>query len=334
MLKRGLVCLVILLGTMSMASQSVAEEITVYTARSLSLIKPVLTAYTKETGVKVKVVTGTAGELLSRIKSEGKETWADLLLTVDAGSLWLAERDGLLQPVHDKGIKKHIPSHFRDPDDMWFGISMRARTIVYSTERVKPSELSTYRDLASPKWKGRLCLRTSGKVYNKSLIAMLISRHGARKAERIVKGWVDNLAVVPFKRDSHVMSAIKAGTCDLGLINTYYFGRLQRRGKDNSIALFWANQKDSGTHVDISGAAVTRYAPNKAGAVKFLKWLTGRNAQSFYANGNMEYPVNPEVKAHKDVLAWGEFKHCSENLSVSGELRQQAEELIKRAGYR
>ncbi|HSD60621.1 MAG TPA: extracellular solute-binding protein, partial [Burkholderiales bacterium] len=202
------------------------QEVVVYSARIEQLIKPMFDAYTKETGIKVKFVTDKEGALRQRLKAEGANTPADILITVDAGNLWEAENEGLLQPVDSKVLAKNVPPHLKDPKNEWFGLSVRARTIVYNTQKVKPAELSTYEDLANPKWKGRLCLRTSKKVYNQSLVAMMIAEHGEAKTEQIVRGWVANLATSPFPDDTKAMEAVAAGQCDVTIVNTYYFGRL------------------------------------------------------------------------------------------------------------
>ncbi len=203
-----------------------ADEFVVYTARKEHLVKPLFEAYTKKTGVKIYYITDKAAALVQRMKAEGKNSPADLLITVDAGNLWQAANLGLLQPVDSDVLGLNVPAHLRDPGKTWFGLSVRARTLVYSTERVKPSALSTYEDLATQKWKGRLCLRTSKKVYNQSLVAMMIAEHGEKKTEGIVRGWVGNLAQKPFSNDTKVMKAVEAGLCDVGVVNTYYFGIL------------------------------------------------------------------------------------------------------------
>ncbi len=318
------------------AAQSFAKEVVVYSARKDHLIKPLFDAYKKETGVDVKYITGKATPLMQRLKSEGKNTPADLLLTVDAGNLWNAANEGLLQSVNSKVLDKKIPQHLRDGNNQWFGLSIRARTIVYSTDRVNPSELSTYEALGSNQWKGRLCLRTSKKVYNQSLVAMFISEYGEKKTEGIVKSWVGNLATDPFSNDTKVMEAIKAGQCDAGIVNTYYFGRLLKKDASTPLALFWPNQegKNQGVHVNVSGAGVTKYAKNKDEAIKLIEWLSSEKAQNLFADSNMEYPANPGVKPHASVAAWGEFKQNMINVNKAGELQKTAIMLMDRAGYR
>ena len=311
-----------------------ADEFVVYTARKEHLVKPLFEAYTKKTGVKINYITDKAAALVQRMKAEGKNSPADLLITVDAGNLWQAANLGLLQPVDSDILGLNVPAHLRDPGKTWFGLSVRARTLVYSTERVKPSALSTYEDLATQKWKGRLCLRTSKKVYNQSLVAMMIAEHGEKKTEGIVRGWVGNLAQMPFSNDTKVMKAVEAGLCDVGVVNTYYFGRLQKKNPDIKLAIFWPNQNGSGVHVNVSGAGVARHARHKEEAVRFLEWLSSAEAQSMFANANMEYPVNPKVEPHGFVRSWGEFKGNAINVSKAGALQADAIRLMDRAGYR
>ena len=311
-----------------------AGELVVYSARNEQLIKPMFDAYSAETGTAIKFITDKEGPLLERLKAEGKNTPADMLITVDAGNLWLAAKEGVLAKVNSKMLKANIPGHLRDPHDRWFGLSVRARTIVYSTARVKPADLSTYEALGDSKWKGRLCLRTSKKVYNQSLVAMLIARHGEPKTEKFVKSWVANLATDVFPDDTKLMEAILAGQCDVGIVNTYYFGRLEKKQPGLPLALYWPNQKDRGVHVNVSGAGITAHAPHRAEAVKFLEWLSSEKAQNLFADENLEYPANPKVKPAESVAAWGEFKHDTINVSKAGGLQSKAVMLMDRAGYK
>lgn len=316
------------------ATNTFAEELVIYSARNEQLIKPLFDAYTKETGTEISFITDKAGPLLQRLKSEKKNTRADLLITVDAGNLWHAAREGVLQPVESKILQANIPVHLRDPGNQWFGLSLRARTIVYSTERVKPADLSTYEELGAPQWKDRLLLRTSKKVYNQSLVAMLIAEHGEDGAEKVIRSWVANLAAKPFSNDTKVMQAILAGQGDVGIVNTYYFGRLLKKDPELKLALFWPNQKSTGVHVNISGAGVTRHAKHPEAAIKFLEWLSSEKAQNLFADVNMEYPVNQSVATHPDVAAWGDFKASKQNLAIAGQLQNSAIRLMDRADYR
>lgn len=320
---------------LALAGQHVAAEtVTVYSARNDQLVRPLFDAFTKETGIEVRTLTDKEGPLLEKLRAEDSNTPADLLLTVDAGNLWAAANAGLLQAVNSKQLQANIPAHLRDPQKQWFGLSVRARTMFYNTNKVQPEQLSTYEDLADPRWKGRLCLRTSKKVYNQSLVGMLMAEHGEAKTEQLVKGWVANLATAPFPDDTKLLEAIAAGQCDVGIANTYYFGRLVEKQKDLPLALFWANQKGKGVHVNISGAGVTRHAKNVKGAVRLLEWMSSSKAQNLVADINMEYPANPAVKADAVVASWGPFKQNAINVNKAGENQVAATKLMDRAGYK
>ncbi|MBF0273070.1 MAG: extracellular solute-binding protein [Magnetococcales bacterium] len=310
------------------------EALVIYSARKEHLLKPLLDIYRQKIGgVAIRYLTDGEGALLARLQAEGSATPADLLITVDAGNLWSAAEKGMLAPVDSPVLTANIPEPLRDPGNRWFGLSVRARTIVYSTERVKISELSTYEDLANLSWKGRLCLRSSEKIYNQSLVAMLIARLGEPATERMVRGWMANLAAPVFSNDTKLMEAMVAGRCDVGIVNTYYFGALQKDKPKTSLALFWANQQTSGTHINISGAGVTRHAKHPAAALKLLEWLSTPEAQGLFAELNMEYPANPQVKPHAFVATWGDFKGEALNVSLAGRFQADAVRLMDRAGY-
>ncbi|SMF59539.1 extracellular solute-binding protein [Pseudobacteriovorax antillogorgiicola] len=318
----------------SALAHAAKKEVVIYTARKEHLVKPLFEAYEKKTGVKITYITDKAGALMERIKGEGKRTKADLLFTVDAGNLWSAADQGILQGVASKTLESHIPAHLRDPENQWFGLSVRARTIAYSTKRVKPESLTNYEDLADPKWKGKLCLRTSKKVYNQSLVAMFIASHGEKKTEAIVKGWVSNLATKVFPNDTAVLEAIAAGQCDVGIVNSYYFARLESKDPKFPVKLFWPAKKDGGVHVNISGAGVTKHASNKAEAIKLMEWLSGAEAQKMFAELNFEFPVMANVPAADLVQKWGSYDPSLINVSKAGELQSKAVKLMDRAGYR
>lgn len=331
----------ILLGIMALLAEGLmpavataADEIVVYTARKEHLVKPLFDAYSEKTGVKIKYITDNAAPLLARLQAEGENSPADMLITVDAGNLWQAAEKGVLATVKSEILENNIPPHLRDSEGRWYGLSVRARTIVYATDRVKPGELSTYENLADPGWKGRLCLRTSKKVYNQSLVAMMMAENGEKETEAVVKGWVNNLATAPFSNDTKVMKAIAAGQCDVGIVNTYYYGSLMNKEKDLKLALFWPNQDDRGVHINISGAGVTTNAKNREQAIKLLEWLSTAEAQNIFASLNMEYPANPAVKADPTVVAWGEFKQDQLNVARAGELQASSVMLMDRAGYK
>jgi len=334
MKNRFLATLALILGMNSV----MAAEVVVYSARNEQLIKPLFDAYTKETGVTVKFITDKEGPLMARLKAEGRNSPADVFMTVDAGNLWQASEEGLLKAVDSKILKANIPAHLRDPGSEWFGLSVRARTLVYNPNKIKPGELTTYEDLSNPKWKGRLCLRTSKKVYNQSLVAMLIHEYGEEKTEDMMHGWVANLATSPFPDDTKAMEAVAAGLCDVTVVNTYYFGRLMEKKPTLPLAIFWPNQNmksaHAGVHVNISGAGVTRYSRNEKEAVKLLEWLSSGKAQNLYADVNLEYPANPLIKSDPSVAAWGHFKQNLINVAEAGRLQIKAVMLMDRAGYK
>lgn len=315
-------------------SAQAAEPVTVYSSRIENLIKPLFERFTAETGIPVRYIIDKEGPLMARLKAEGRNTRADMLMTVDAGNLWQAAEQGLLAEIQSPTLDKNIPEHLRDPEGRWYGLSVRARTIVYSVERVKPEQLSTYEALADPRWKGKLCLRTSKKVYNQSLVAMMIARLGEQKTEQIVRGWVANLAAPPFSDDTSLIKAIAAGQCDVGIVNTYYLGRMEQDDPALPVKLFWANQGEAGVHVNVSGAGVTRYASNAEGAQRLLEWLSAPEAQELFAGINLEFPANPAVPVAPLVQTWGKFKPDVINVSEAGRLQSQAVMLMDRAGYR
>lgn len=310
------------------------ERVVVYSSRAEHLIKPMFERYTDETGVEVVYTTDAEQPLIQKLKAEGERTPADLLMTVDAGNLWYAAKEGLLRPIDSPVLEEAIPERLQDPGNRWFALSVRARTIVYDTGKVDPSGLGGYAALAEPQWKGRLCLRTSKKVYNQSLVAMLIARHGVERTEEIVRGWVDNLATDVFPNDTRLMEAILAGQCEVGIVNSYYFGRLQReRGADIPLALYWPPAGTGGVHVNVSGAGVTAHAPRPEAGKALLEWLASGEAQSMFAALNLEYPANPAVEVDPLVAAWGEFEPSPMPVAEAGERQAEAVMLMDRAGY-
>ena len=314
------------------------QPLVIYSARNEQLLQPILDRYEKDTGAKATFLTDKEAALVERLAAEGESSPADVLITVDAGNLWQAAERGLLQPVESRVLVDNIPEHLRDPQGRWFGFSVRARTVVYAPARVRPEQLSTYEALADPAWKGRVCLRTSKKVYNQSLVAMLIAAHGEPAAEAIVRGWVANLAVPPFANDNEVMEAIAAGRCDVGLVNTYYYGRLRREKPELPLALYWPNQGAAapdlqGVHVNVSGAGIARHAPRAEAARKFLEWLSAGEAQRLFAAVNLEYPANRAIAPDPAVAAWGTFTPALINVARAGELQADAVRLMDRAGY-
>ncbi len=315
------------------AGEKDGKKVVVYSARTEELIKPAFDAFTKKTGIDVEFTTAKEAELFERLQAEGAKSPADMLITVDAGNLWLAGDAGLLQPTSSDVLDKNVPNNLRDPDNRWFSLTLRARPIHYSTERVKPGELSTYEALGDKKWKGRLGLRTSEKVYTKSLMASMIASMGVEKAEKIVEGWMANDPVI-FDSDTDMLEAIEAGQIDVAIANSYYLGRLIKEDADYPVTIFWPNQEDRGAHVNVSGAGITKHAPNKEGAVKLLEFLSGPVAQKSFGDLNLEYPVNESVKLHEILESWGEFKRDDLNVAELGKNQAEAVKMADRAGYR
>ena len=324
----------LLMGSVTQIQAASGDDITVYSSRKEHLIQPLFEQFTKQTGIEVNYLTGSGGDLIERLKLEGSNTPADMFMTVDAGDLWYAGTQNIFQSVNTETIKSNIPSYLRDPKGLWTGLSVRARTIVYSKERVNPSELSTYSNLASSNWNKKLCLRTSKKIYTKLLVASIIHNQGEEKASQVISGWVNNLAAVPNAKDSHVMNAIIAGQCDVGLVNTYYYGQLIEKTPDAPVKLFWANQETTGVHVNVSGAGVTKHASNPSGATQLLEWLSSAEAQAIYGSLNKEYPANQNIDSDEIVSSWGSFTQDKMNLSIAGILQADAVKLMQRLGYK
>jgi iron(III) transport system substrate-binding protein len=239
----------------------------------------------------------------------------------------------LLAKVDSPDLVANIPAHFRDPENRWFGLTARARTIMYNVDTVKPAELSTYEALSDPKWKGRICLRTSGYIYNQSMLATMIKRYGEARTEEIVRGWAVNQPVL-INGDTKILEAIAAGQCDVGITNHYYLARILAKNPTFPVAPFWANQATTGTHVNVSGAGVTAHAKNRANAIKLLEFLSSPEAQQMFADVSMEYPVNPQAGVNPVVAKWGKFKQDDVNVAAAGQFQAAATKLADRAGYR
>ena len=293
-----------------------------------------------ETGITVNVVNANADELIQKIDMEGEQSPADVLITVDAGRLVRAKDKGLLQPISSEILNSTIPAHLRDLDNNWFGLTKRARIIVYSKDRVKAEELSTYDALTDAKWNKKVLIRSSGSIYNQSLLAAMIANEGEEAAKKWARGMVKNFARDPKGNDRDQVKAILAAEGDLAVVNTYYIGKLLN-SKDaeevkagESVGLFFPDQDKKGTHINISGAAVTKYAPNKENAIKFIEFLIGKEAQEVFANSNYEYPVNTAVAVSKLLKSWGSFKEDTLSLSKLGENNKKAVIIFDEAGWK
>ncbi len=315
------------------ASSVWAEELTIYSTRKEQLLEPLIKAYEANSGNKVKVVYDSEGPLLEKLKREGNKSPADLLLVVDAGNLWRAADLGLLSPVKSELLDSNLSSSLKDPSNQWFGVTRRVRAIVYNPNKIKPSELSTYEDLADPKWKGKLCLRSSSKVYNQSLVAMLIERLGEEKTKSVVQGWVNNLGAKVFSDDTSLIKALENGPCQLGIVNSYYLGKVIKDNPKFPAKIFWPNQKTSGAHVNISGIGVTKSSKKKALAQKFIEWSVQPEAQTLLSEMNLEFPVVEKITLNPILKNFGTFKPDEMNLSVAGKRQKQAVMLMDAVGY-
>jgi iron(III) transport system substrate-binding protein len=313
-------------------------KVVVYTARKYQLVEDLFAEYTQTTGTPVRAVTDDAGPLIQRLRTEGANTPADLFITVDAGDLWFAADQGLLAPLQSATLAANIPANLRDPGDRWFGLAARARIIAHSTTAYAPerfaAEVEGYADLASPAWKGKLCLRSSKHVYNRSLVAALIARYGEPKAEEIVRGWVANLATEPFSSDTLLLEAIIAGQCAVGIVNHYYLGRMIAEKGAVPVAIRWPDQDGAGAHINISGAGLTAHAKNREAAVKLLEWLSTPEVQARFAGANQEYPANPQAQPSDIVRGFGVFKQDPIAVAEVGRLQPTAAKLMDRVGWR
>ncbi|GBU09917.1 putative binding protein component of ABC iron transporter [Gammaproteobacteria bacterium] len=317
-------------------SLSLAQEVQLYTSRSFQSLEPIITAYHKKTGVNIKVTTEKYADLLANLQSDNNI--ADIALVVDAGNLAQIAQLGLFQAYDSKALTQNIPSALRDPANLWFGLSIRARTIFYNPKTVKPEELSSYAALADISWKGKLCLRSPKSIYNKSLIATHIADIGEEHTQTMLKGWVANLADTPekgiFPNDTALLEAIATGQCDIGITNHYYYNRILEKNPDFPVKLFWANQATNGTHVNVLGAGILKNAKNVDAARLFLDWLSSNTGQEILAKSSFEYSINPAIAANPKVSILGEFKQNSLNLSNAWIYQDKAIEIMNNAGYK
>ncbi|HEY9878981.1 MAG TPA: Fe(3+) ABC transporter substrate-binding protein [Leptolyngbyaceae cyanobacterium] len=326
----------------SSSNQSTPQngEVNVYSSRHYDSDDVIYKRFTEETGIKVNLIEGDADELIERIKNEGANSPADVLVTVDAGRLWRAEEQGLFQPVDSEALTKAIPANLRHPEGLWFGMTQRARVVVYNKAAVQPSELTTYEALADPKWKGRVCIRSSGNVYNQSLLGSMVESDGAEKTEAWAKGLVANLAREPEGGDIDQIKAVAAGQCDVAIVNHYYWARLAKSDKPDdkaaaeATAVFFPNQGDRGTHVNISGAGIVVNAPHKENAVKFLEFLVTPEAQKIFADSNNEYPVLKGVEVDPVVAEMGNFKVDETNVAAYGRNNAEVVKIVDRSGWK
>lgn len=337
----SLVCATMVSAGIALSSASpaiaAADEVNVYSYRQPFLIEPMLDAFTKETGIDVRVVFAKKG-VIERLKAEGANSPADVLLTVDIGRLNDAIESEVVQSVESVAMTSSIPASFRDPDNRWFGLTSRARIIYASKDRVKPGEITSYEQLADPKWKGRICTRSGKHVYNVALFAAMIAHYGEAQAEAWLRGVKANLARKPQGNDRAQVKAIHEGECDLAIGNNYYYGKMldkeeQKPWAESVNLVFPSIGNGTGTHVNITGIALAKSAPNRANGVKLMEFLASDAAQALYAELNYEYPVNPAVPWSEKVESWGRFTPDTLSLTAIAELRGDAIKMVDRVDY-
>ena len=340
----GFLSLVLVVTTSSCINQnsqqaSNGQVVSIYSARHYDTDQALYENFTKKTGIEVKRLEGKDNELLERIKNEGNSPQADVLITVDAGRLWRAEQSNLLQPISSQKLNEEIPENLRHPDGLWFGLTKRVRLLVYNKAKVKPEELSTYEALAEPAWKGRVCVRSSNNIYNQSLLGSFIESKGQEITEKWAKGLVANLARPPQGGDVDQIKAVAAGQCDVAIVNHYYYVRLAQSKTDKNravaaqVGVFFPNQEDRGTHVNISGAGVVVNAPHKENAIAFMEYLTSPEAQKIFAEANNEYPAVLGVEPSPVLKEYGEFESDTINVSAYGRNNPEATKIADRAGW-
>jgi iron(III) transport system substrate-binding protein len=331
----------ILTAAAALAAGAQDNVLNLYTARHYQTDEALYDNFTKQTGIKVNRIEGGEDALFERLKSEGANSPADVFITVDIGRIWKAEQAGVFAPVRSKVLESRIPAQYRDPDGQWFGFSARARVIVVNKTLVKPGEIRNYEDLADPKWKGKVCVRSSGHPYQLSLMSAMIANLGEAKAQAWIKGLADNLARQPKGGDTDQLLAVASGECAVALSNQYYFVRLMRSTKPEDqqamerLQLVWPNQDNRGVSMNISGGGMLKHAPHKAAAVKFLEYLASDEAQAYFANGNNEWPVVPGVKFSNAALeSLGKFKADTVGIASVGKNQPLAQKMADIAGYR
>lgn len=317
-----------------------ANEINVYSHRHYDSDKLLMKKFEETSGIKVNVITAKAEELVSRLALEGANTPADVLLTSDIGNLYEATEKGLLQPIHSKILATNIPSHLRDKNNQWFGLTKRARVFVYNPAKINPAMLSDYLGLGNSVFKGKVITRTSANSYNKSLLASIIANHGEAKAQAFANALVVNFAREPKGNDRDQITAVASGEADIAIVNTYYLGLMHasKSAKDvdvaKSVKIFFPDQKGKGTHINISGAGVSKYAKHKENAQKFIEFLSSLEAQKIFAEANYEYPVHPKAKAAGVVASWGIFKEDTINLEEIGKNTKLAVGVATKANWK
>jgi len=318
-----------------------ADEVNIYTHRHYASDEILFKKFTAKTGIKVNVVQANADQIMKRLEEEGKYSPADVLLTVDVGRLYYAKEKGLLQAIKSKFLEEVIPSHLRDKEGYWYGVTKRARVLVYNVDTVNPKALSTYEALTDKKYKGAILTQSSSSIYNQSLLASIIAHLGEKKAKAWAKGVRENFARKPTGSDRDQMRALAAGMAKVAIVNTYYVGQLinsknfSDKAVSEMIGIFFPNQGESerGTHINISGAGVAKYAKHKANAIKFIEFLCSPEAQKVFTSINYEYPANKNVAPSKLLQSWGDFKEDSIDLSKLGQNNAKAVKIFNEVGW-
>ena len=333
----------IVAGVLTAASAFAQDNkvLNLYSSRHYQTDEALYSNFTKATGIKVNRIEAGEDALLERIRNEGERSPADVLVTVDAGRLWRAEQLGFFQPVKSAVLDARIPAAYREPGGLWYGFSLRARVIAYNKAKLKPADVPTYESLADPKWKGRICMRSSSNIYNLSLMGAMIDHLGEAKAEQWAQGVKDNLAREPKGGDSDQIKSVAAGECDVTVTNQYYYARLLRatvpadREAGERVGIVFPNQASWGTHVNISGAGVMKHAPNREAAIKFLEYLASDEAQRYFAEGNNEWPAVSGVSTDNPVLKrFGTFKQDALNVAVLGRNQPNSQKLYDRVAWK
>ena len=316
------------------------NEVNIYSARQEALIKPLLDKFSEKTAVKVNLVTGKGDALLTRLINEGENSPADILLTVDAGRLYRAQLANVLKPIDSASISSLVPDNLKSSDDMWVGLSIRARVIIYSKDRVSAENLNSYESLADEQWSGRICIRSSSNIYNQSMVAGMIAQNGLEKTEEWLQGFTANFARKPAGGDRDQIKAVAAGECDIAVANSYYLGHMlnspdaSQRSAAEKVSLFWPNQKDRGTHINISGAGITTSSKNTLNAEKLIAFLASDESQRWYAEKNNEFPIRENVEVSSILQSWGPFRADKINVTQLGEYNSEAIKAMDRAGWK
>ncbi|HCR98612.1 MAG: Fe(3+) ABC transporter substrate-binding protein [Halomonas sp.] len=324
----------------AVSSTALADAVNIYSARHYDSDEILYKAFTDETGIEVNVLEGDSDQLMERMQREGIASPADVMLTVDAGRLWRAEQDGLFQSVDSEVLSERLPESMRQPDNLWFGFSQRARVIFYNRDNFDPSQIESYEDLADPRFEGQLCIRSSNNIYNQSLLASMIEHHGEEGAEEWAQGVVNNLARNPEGGDTDQILGVASGECDLAVANHYYYVRMLHSDNESDreaarkVGVIFPNQNDRGTHVNVGGAGLVANAQNPENGIKFLEFLSSDGAQEIFAERNYEFPVVDGVKKDPVLESWGDFKKDELNINVLGENNPEAIRIFDRVGWR